>query len=162
MEAKSKKFIDRGSTLFLKVILYALSLGAISLSVFLIVNTIKLDLVGGYNPILIGVSITMLPFLFIFYQSLQLLNLIDKNQSLTKYSVNALKNIKWTSLLLSLLYLVGSPYVFIVAEKDDAPGVVALNMLLIIGPFTVGVFASILQKLLINAIDYKSETELTI
>ena len=162
MEAKSKKFIDRGSTLFLKVILYALSLGAISLSVFLIVNTIKLDLVGGYNPILIGVSITMLPFLFIFYQSLQLLNLIDKNQSITKYSVNALKNIKWTSLLLSLLYLVGSPYVFIVAEKDDAPGVVALNMLLIIGPFTVGVFASILQKLLINAIDYKSETELTI
>jgi len=162
MEAKSKKFIDRGSTLFLKVILYALSLGAISLSVFLIVNTIKLDLVGGYNPILIGVSITMLPFLFIFYQSLQLLNLIDKNQSLTKYSVNALKNIKWTSLLLSLLYLVGSPYVFIVAEKDDAPGLVAINILLIIGPFTVGVFASILQKLLINAIDYKSETELTI
>ena len=53
-------------------------------------------------------------------------------------------------------------YVFIVAEKDDAPGLVAINILLIIGPFTVGVFASILQKLLINAIDYKSETELTI
>jgi hypothetical protein len=51
---------------------------------------------------------------------------------------------------------------FTVAEKDDAPGVVALNILLIIGPFTVGVFASILQKLLINAIDYKSETGLTI
>lgn len=59
-------------------------------------------------------------------------------------------------------FLVGLPYVFIVAEKDDAPGVVILNLLLIIGPFTVGVFASILQKLLINAIEYKSETELTI
>jgi len=162
MEAKGKKIIERSSTIFLKLILYVLSLGAISLSAFLILNTIKLDLVGGYKPILIGVSISMLPFLFIFYQSLLLLNLIDKNQSLTEYSVNALKNIKWTSLLISLLYLVGSPYVFIVAEKDDAPGVVALNMLLVIGPFTVGVFASILQKLLINAIDYKSETELTI
>ena len=78
MEAKDKKLIDRSSTLFLKLILYALSLGAISLSVFLIVNTIKLDLVGEYKPILIGVSISMIPFLFIFYQSLLLLNLIDK------------------------------------------------------------------------------------
>ena len=162
MEAKDKKLIDRSSTLFLKLILYVLSLGAISLSVFLIVNTIILDFVGGYKPILIGVSISMLPFLFIFYQSLLLLNLIYKNLSLTEYLVNSFKITKLTSLLISLLYLVGSPYVFIVAEKDDAPGVVALNLLLIIGPFTVGVFASILQKLLINAIDYKSETELTI
>ncbi len=88
--------------------------------------------------------------------------MIDNNLSLTHHSVHALKNIKRTSLFISLFYLIGAPYVFMVAEKDDAPGVVALNLLLIIGPFTVGVFASILQKLLINAIRYKSEIDLTI
>jgi hypothetical protein len=162
MKIDGGKLVDKSSTIFLKSILYALSLGAIAVASFLIYHTIKTDFVGGYKPILIGVSISMLPFLLIFYQSYLLLNFIDRNQSLTSHSVSALKTIKRTSLLISLMYLVGSPYVFMVAEKDDAPGVVALNLLLIIGPFTVGVFASILQKLLINAIEYKSETELTI
>lgn len=162
MKTDKGKLVDKSSTIFLKLILYALSIGAIAVASFLIYHTIKTDFVGGYKPILIGVSISMLPFLFIFYQSYLLLNLIDNNQSLTDHSVSALKTIKRTSLLISLMYLVGSPYTFIVAEKDDAPGVVVLNLLLIIGPFTVGVFASILQKLLINAIEYKSETELTI
>ena len=162
MKTDGNKLVNKSSTVFLKLILYALSLGALAIAFFLIYITAKSDLVGGYEPILIGVSISMLPFLFIFYQSYQLLNFIDKNQSLTDHSVGALKNIKRTSLLISLMYLVGSPYIFMVAEKDDAPGVVVLNLLLIIGPFTVGVFASILQKLLINAIEYKSETELTI
>jgi hypothetical protein len=162
MKTDKGKLVDKSSTIFLKLILYALSIGAIAVASFLIYHTIKTDFVGGYKPILIGVSISMLPFLFIFYQSYLLLNLIDNNQSLTDHSVSALKTVKRTSLLISLMYLVGSPYTFIVAEKDDAPGVVVLNLLLIIGPFTVGVFASILQKLLINAIEYKSETELTI
>ncbi len=66
MKLNGGKLVDKSSTIFLKLILYALSLGALSIAVFLIYNTVKLDLVGGYEPILIGVSISMLPFLFIF------------------------------------------------------------------------------------------------
>ena len=79
---------------------------------------------------------------------------LDSDQVKSAYLYNFIKHVQWLN--------EDNKKHFVVAEKDDAPGVVALNILLIIGPFTVGVFSSILQKLLINAIDYKSETELTI
>jgi hypothetical protein len=60
------------------------------------------------------------------------------------------------------MYLIGSPFIFNVAQQDDAPGVVLINIILLLGSFSVGVFTYILQKLLINAIEYKSENELTI
>jgi hypothetical protein len=40
--------------------------------------------------------------------------------------------------------------------------VVLINLIFIIGSFSVGVFGYILQKLLINAIRYKSENDLTV
>ncbi|KYD16710.1 hypothetical protein B4119_0276 [Parageobacillus caldoxylosilyticus] len=48
------------------------------------------------------------------------------------------------------------------AEVDDAPGIILIGMVIIFGCMVVAVFASILQKLLKNAIDIKSENDLTI
>jgi hypothetical protein len=109
-----------------------------------------------------GLVISAIPLFYIFYQAYNLLNNIDNNLSLTDSSVNSLRIIKVCSFIISLMYLIGSPFIFNVAQQDDAPGVVLINIILIMGPFSVGVFTYILQKLLINAIGYKSENELTI
>ena len=154
--------LERGSTLFLKLILLVLSIGVLVFCGFLLYQIIQSDTLGYYRPILIGAVILTIPLLYIFYQAFNLLNNIDKDLSLTDSSVNSLRIIKVCSFIISLMYLFGSPFIFNVAERDDAPGVVLINLILIIGPFSVGVFAYILQKLLINAIGYKSENELTI
>jgi hypothetical protein len=60
------------------------------------------------------------------------------------------------------LYGVGMPYIFIVAERDDAPGVVLLGLIFTFAPMAVAVFSAILQQLLQNAINLKSENELTV
>lgn len=162
MNTQNFKVLEKSSTLFLKLVLLFLSVGALILCGLLLYQITRQGSLGGYRPILIGVVISAIPFLYIFYQAFQLLNLIDKNLSLSDSSVSSLRKIKVSSFLISFMYLIGSPYIFVVADHDDAPGVVLLNLILIVGPFTVGVFAFILQKLLINAIGYKSENELTI
>jgi hypothetical protein len=111
---------------------------------------------------LIGAVFSTIPLVYVFYQAFLLLNNIDNNLSLSESSVNSLRIIKVCSFLISLLYLIGSPFIFTIAQRDDAPGVVLINIILLLGSFSVGVFAYILQKLLINAIGYKSENELTI
>ena len=162
MTTPNVKVLERSSTLFLKLILLVLSFAVLTLCGFLLYQITQSDSLGDYQPILIGVLISTIPFLYVFYQAYNLLNNIDANLSLTDSSVNSLRIIKVCSFLISLMYLMGSPFIFNVAQQDDAPGVVLINIILIMGPFSVGVFTYILQKLLINAIVYKSENELTI
>lgn len=162
MATPNVKVLERSSTLFLKLILLVLSLAVLTFCGFLLYQITQSDSLGDYQPILIGVLISTIPFLYVFYQAYNLLNNIDANLSLTDSSVNSLRIIKVCSFLISLMYLMGSPFIFNVAQQDDAQGVVLINIILIMGPFSVGVFTYILQKLLINAIGYKSEHELTI
>ncbi len=162
MTKQSFKSLERSSTLFLRLILLVLSFGVLVLCGFLLYQIIQSDSLGYYRPILMGLVISTIPLLYIFYQAYNLLNNIDNNLSLTDSSVNSLRIIKVCSFLISSMYLIGSPFIFNVAQRDDAPGVVLINIILIMGPFSVGVFTYILQKLLINAIGYKSENELTI
>ena len=162
MNTRNFKVLERSSTLFLKLILMVLIIGVLVVFGFLLYQITLSDSLGYYQPILIGVVISTIPLLYIFYQAFNLLNNIDKDLSLTDSSVNSLRIIKACSFLISLMYLIGSPFIFNVAERDDAPGVVLINIILLIGSFSVGVFTYILQKLLINAIGYKSENELTI
>lgn len=54
------------------------------------------------------------------------------------------------------------PFFYLLAEKDDAPGIILIGMVFVFAAFVVAVFAAVLQKLLKNAIDIKSENDLTV
>jgi hypothetical protein len=49
-----------------------------------------------------------------------------------------------------------------VAERDDAPGIILIGLVIIFASMVIGVFAAVLQKLLTNAIEIKSENDLTV
>ena len=63
---------------------------------------------------------------------------------------------------MSVLYAAGMPIIFQVADADDAPGLVIFGMFFVAAPIVVSVFAAVLQKLLQNVIDIKSENDLTV
>jgi hypothetical protein len=90
------------------------------------------------------------------------LNYIDKNIAFSDLSVLALKNIKHCGITIAGLFAVGSPYIFYVADKDDAPGLFAIALVFIGASVSVAVFAAVLQRLLQNAIDIKRENDLTV
>ena len=103
-----------------------------------------------------------IPFYFALYQAFKLLSYIDKNKAFSELSVKALKNIKYCAITISSLYVLGMPLFYLMAKKDDAPGIILIGLVIIFASMVIAVFAAVLQRLLQEAIDIKSENDLTV
>jgi hypothetical protein len=110
-----------------------------------------------------GLYFTALPFLFALYQAMKLLGYIDSNQAFSKLSVAALKKIRSSAFItLAVCTLGGLPFFYYWANVDDAPGLIIIGLAMDGGAFISAVFASVLKRLLQDAIEVKSENDLTI
>lgn len=153
--------IKRGSTIILRLAVLAIGLFVLALCVGLIF--LIADGKHDYRtPVWVGLYAAAVPFYIALYQTLKLLNYIDNDKAFSKLSVKALKNIKYCGLAIAGLFIAGSPYIMYVAQKDDSPGFFAISLIFIGASFSVAVFAAVLQRLLQNAIDIKSENDLTV
>uniref|UniRef100_UPI0028EB9449 DUF2975 domain-containing protein n=3 Tax=Paenibacillus TaxID=44249 RepID=UPI0028EB9449 len=65
-------------------------------------------------------------------------------------------------IVISSLYFVMLPFVYVVAEKDDAPGLILMGMVPVFASLVIAVFSAVLQRLLQEAIDIKSENDLVV
>lgn len=154
--------MKQGSTLFLKGVVILLGIIVLIFCVVVLPFGIATDKVGYYRPLLLGMYVPAIPFFIALYQAFRLLGYIDQNKTFSHLSVHALKNIKYCGIAISALYAVGMPYIFLVADWDDAPGIVALGLVIIFASSVIAVFAAVLQRLLQNAVDIKSENDLTV
>lgn len=160
--------MKRTSTNFLRFIIFLIGIGALALCIFALPGMWK----GGSKEypaashaiflIMIGLYTTAVPFFIALWQTLKLLHYIDQNKAFSDLSVKALRNIKYCATVISVLYITGAPLLLPIAEADDAPGLVVMGMAIACAPIAVAVFAAILQRLLQNAIDIKSENDLTV
>ena len=155
------QFIKKGSTLFLKSVISLIGIAVLALC-FLF--TLEVTKAGGalFLPILIIMYVTAIPFFSALYQALKLLGYIDKNTAFSELSVKALRNIKYCAITISALCVAGMPFLFSVADKDDAPGVVGFGLVFILASIVVATFAALLQRLVQNGLDMKSENDLTV
>ncbi|MFC2949446.1 DUF2975 domain-containing protein [Virgibacillus sediminis] len=158
--------MKRGSTLFLKMAVILMGIPVLAIGVygllFLANNPVNPTYAYILYPIIIGIYVTIIPFYFGLYQAFKLLTYIDKNEAFSELSVHALKKIKYCAVAISAVYVAVLPFVYIVAELDDAPGLIFMGMIPILASMVIAVFAAVLEKLVINAIDIKSENELTV
>ena len=154
--------MKQSSTLFLKSVVLIIGAFVLFLCAYAIPRTIGPVDVNGYDPILLGLYVPAIPFFYALYQSIKLLNYIDKNNTFSLASVKAFRSIKYCALTISGLFVLGMPRIFYVADKDDAPGVVLLGCVIIFASFVIATFAAVLQKLIQNAVDIKSENDLTV
>jgi len=156
--------MNKGSTIFLRGAIFLMALVVLVLCLFVLPRIIgSIDIGGyGYDPIIVGMYITAIPFFIALYQTLQLLNFIDHNKAFSPLSVKALRNIKYCAVVISAWYAAAMPYIYVVAEKDDAPGVIVIGLVIIFASCVIAVFAAVLQSLLQNAIAIKSENDLTV
>lgn len=160
--------MKRGSTNFLKlaVILMGVPVLAICIAAMpMIVRNIAAGL-SGWEYAMLGIFIIMyasaIPYYTALYQAFKLLIYIDKNKAFSELSVSALKKIKKCAVTISGFYFIALPLFYIFAEVDDAPGVILVGMMLVFAPMVIAVFAAVLQRLLQEAIDIKSENDLTV
>ncbi|AMO33967.1 DUF2975 domain-containing protein [Lysinibacillus sphaericus] len=152
-------------TLFLKIAVFLMGLPVFALCIW-VVPRVALD-TAQHSPILtivalLGVYATAIAYFVALYTTIKLLSYIDQNIAFSELSVKALINIKYCAIIISSVYVVGMPLIYYAAEVDDAPGLILIGMVIICASFVVAVFAAVLQKLLENAIDIKSENDLTV
>jgi len=147
-----------GSTIFLKIAIFLIGIILLALCIFWLPLFIKY-----FNyPVLIRVYITAITFFFTLYQALKILSYIDKNKAFSELSVKALKYIKYCAVTISIIYAGLIPLLFPIADADDAPAIIGFPVIIIFTSIVVAVFAAVLQKLLQEAIDIKSENDLTV
>lgn len=155
-------------TLFLKAVIFLIGIPVLALCIFLVpeIANYAAELFPDWAfmkyLVFIDLYATAIPFYFALYQALKLLSYIDKNTAFSESSVKALKNIKYCAVTISSLYVLGMPLFYLLAEADDAPGVIVIGLVIIFASAVIAVFAAVLQKLLKNAIDIKSENDLTV
>ena len=145
-------------TLFLKIAVILIGIPILALCIFWLPSFANYL----HYPVLIGVYAAAISFFFALYQALKLLSYIDKNKAFSELSVKALKNIKYCAITISILYAGLIPLLIPIADADDAPGLVGFPIIIIFASSVIAVFAAVLQKLLKEAIDIKSENDLTV
>lgn len=160
--------MERGTTLFLKAAVILIGIPVLALCIFVVpgIADFAAELYPDYTYIKVLVFIDLyaaaVPFYVALYQAFRLLNNIDRNKAFSDLSVGNLKNIKNCAIAISCLLTAGMPLFYLMAEKDDAPGIIVIGMILIFASLVIAVFAAVLQKLLKEAIDIKSENDLTV
>lgn len=105
---------------------------------------------------------TVISFLMALYQALKLLTYIEKNQVFTQKSVEVVSRVKLAAMTIAGALFLGMPIVYMIAEKDDAPGLILFGLVFVVAPLVVAVAAAVLGQLLKNVIAIKSENDLTV
>lgn len=163
---KSSTPIKSGSTLFLKGVLVLIAIGTLAGMLYFPQTegrAANLDLISIYaDPLIIYIYLSSIPFFFGLYQAFILLSFIEAKQAFAQGAVNTLKNMKFASLSLVGFILLALLYIRFAAQGDDPAGPTMLGIIMSFGTIVIATAAAVFQKLLQNAVDLKSENELTV
>lgn len=110
----------------------------------------------------ISLYLSAIASLLIIYYMYRMLGLVDNNTAFSAMSLVYVHAI-FRLALMEFIVLTGTlPFVYFIADNDDAPGVMVIGLGMLIIPLAVATFVSIIEKLLKNAIELKLDSELTI
>ncbi|MBN2504055.1 MAG: DUF2975 domain-containing protein [Bacilli bacterium] len=141
--------------LFLKTALMGLAVPMLAINIFFLP-----DLVVAANqpipsyapmlyPIVIAIYLGSLPYYFGLYKSFVLLCQISNNETYSEKSIQALKSIRYSATVISVMFLICLPYAYVIADKTDAPGIMAIALfvtgLSIAVTFSAGLFQLVIR-----------------
>lgn len=160
--------MKRATTHFLRLALIVIALGVLAFCIFALPEMWR----GGSAEfpvaskavflIMIGLYATAIPFYIALWHLFKLLRYIDQNKAFSELSVKALGNIKICTIVIAAFYVAGVPLLFPIAESDDAPGLILIGGAVACIPVAIAVFTVVLHRLLKDAIEIKSENDLTV
>src|SRR4051794_2675895 len=158
----------RSSTIFLQVVIVLIGIGALALMLWephLEGRNAHATTFEIYfkDPFLAYAYLSSIAFFTALLQAFTLLRYIRQDKVFSPDSVRALRIIKYCAI--SLVATVGAAvaYLFIAMRgKDDIAGGVAMGLVMIFVSAVIGTAAAVFERLLQNAVDLKSENDLTV
>ena len=162
--------MKRSSTLFLKVVILLIAIGALA-GMIRFPQTegraANLDLISIYgDPFILYLYVASIPFYVALYQAIKLLGCVEKNTIFSETAVKVVGNIKYCAIAVVSFIAAAVSYIFVMAKvaatNDDPAGFVAIGLVVIFASAVIATAAAVFQTLLQNALDIKSENDLTV
>ena len=158
----------RSLTIFLQIVIVLVGIGALALMLWephLEGRNVHATLFEIYfkDPFLAYAYIASIAFFVALYQAFTLLGYIGQNKMFSQAAVNALRTIKYCAISLVGFIAGAEAYFFIaVRGKDDIAGGVMMGLLMIFVSIVIATAAAMFERILQNAVDIKSENDLTV
>jgi hypothetical protein len=157
--------LKRGSTIFLQVVIVLFGIAAVALMLWephIEGRNAHTTLFEIYfkDPFLAYAYIASVPFSVALYQAFKVLGYAGRNKAFSQAAVKALRTIKYCAI--ATIGLVAAGEIFIMfGNSDDRAGGVFMGILFTFGSIVIATAAALFERILQNAVDLKSENDLT-
>jgi hypothetical protein len=158
--------MKRSSTIFLQVVIVLIGIGALALLLW----EPQIEGVNAHatlfeiyfkDPFLALVYIGSIPFFMAVYQAFKVVGYAGQNKVFSQPAVKALRTIKYCAIAIIGFVAVEETFIML-GNSDDRAGGVFMGILITFGSIVVATAAAMFERILQNAVDIKSENDLTV
>lgn len=161
--------MKRSSTIFLQIVIVLIGIGALALLLW----EPQIEGVNAHatnfeiyfkDPFLALVYAGSIPFFIALYQAFKVLGYVGQNKVFSPEVVKALRTIKYCALAIIGFVVAEEIFIMLMNNRDsDNPGApVFMGVLITFPSLVVATAAAMFERILQNAVDIKSENDLTI
>ena len=155
-----------GATLFLRCVLVLFGIAALT---FLLWEPhvegrnahATLFAIYFQDPFLAYAYVAAIPFFVGLYQAIKVLGYAGRNQEFSAPAVRSVRTIKYCAIALIGFVLIGE-VIIMTGESDDRAGGVMMGALIFFASIVVACAMAVLERALQNAVELKSENDLTV
>ena len=159
--------MKRSLTIFLQVVIVLIGIGALALLLWepqiegRNVHATNFEIYFK-DPFLALVYIGSIPFFAALYQAFKVLGYAGQNKIFSQAAVKALRTIKYCALAIIGFVVVEEIFIMLNHGSDDLAGGVFMGILITFGSVVIATAAAMFERILQNAVDIKSENDLTV
>ena len=158
--------MKRSSTAFLQIVIVLIGIGALALMLWephIEGRNAHATVFEIYfkDPFLAYAYIASIPFFVALYQGFKVLGYAGQNKVFSQAAVKALRTIKVCAIAI-ICFVAAGEIVIIMGDSDDRSGGVFMGVLITFGSIVIATAAATFERILQNAVDMKSENDLTV
>ena len=161
--------MKRSSTIFLQVVIVLIGIAALALLLWEPqvegVNKNRTNFeIYFQDPFLALVYAGSIPFFMALYQAIRALGYVGRNQVFSPEVVKTLRTIKYCALAIIGFVVLEELFILLSGNRDlENPGApIFLGLLIVFPSIVVATAAAMFERILQNAVDMKSENDLTV
>ncbi len=157
----------KSSTIFLQIVVVLLGL----LAVFLLLLEPRMEGVNQGasfsqiyldDPFLAYAYIASIPLFLALYGAFKVLGYVGQNKIFSQEAVKTVRSIKYYAVSIIAFVIGGEIFIMLTHGNDDAAGGVMIGVFIMFASIVIAAAAAMFEKILQNAVDIKSENDLTV
>jgi hypothetical protein len=159
--------MNRGASVFLRVVLVLFGIGALALLLWephLEGRNANATLFEIYfqDPFLAFAYVASIPFFAGLFQAFKVLGYAGRNEEFSPSAVRSVRTMKYCAIALVGFAAIAEAIIMFGNNSDDRAGGVFIGVLIFFAAIVVATATTLLERALQNGVDMKSENDLTV